>query len=171
MLRLDAKVAVPKAKLGQQLVETAVGAFECRQIGVERRFGRVGVAPPHPRLREPEQKFVAFDFVERAAALVEVADHYGDGETPEEDARMIEPEPPGDEVEAMVDLFGGAGQPGLDRLGGLVVKELELGFAGKHGVDRSQQPVEIEVVAVTLPVREPALHRAARVRPVGADFG
>ena len=80
------------------------------------------------------------------AALVEVAHHDRHAEAAEEHLVVVEPEPAADQVEAGVDVLGGALQAVLDLLGALVVQELELRLAGQDRVHRAQQPVEVEVV-------------------------
>ena len=84
---------------------------------------------------------------------------------------MVETQPPADEIEARVDVFRRAGERVLYLGGTLLMQVLELRLTGQHRVHRAQQPVEREVVAGVVPLRQPDLHRIAPFRPLGADLG
>ena len=47
---------------------------------------------------------------------------------------------------------------------------LKLGFTSQHCVDRTQQPVEVEVIPGLVPLAKLTLHLIAAFRPLGADF-
>jgi hypothetical protein len=167
----DAQPAMPEAQLLQQALQAGAFAFEGGEILVDERFGGAGEAAPHAGLHEPEQQPVALHLIHGAAALIEVAHHHRDAEAPEEHLVVIEAEAAGDQVEAGVDVSGGALEGVLDFGGALVVQVEELGLAGEHRVHRTQQPVEVEAVAVIAPFLELDLHRITTLRPVGADLG
>ena len=84
---------------------------------------------------------------------------------------MIESKPPGDYVQAVIDIFGGALQAVLDVQRVSIVQVTELRFAGEYRVDRTQQPVEREFVPGFLPLPQLGLHSVAGVGPFGTNFG
>lgn len=47
-----------KPELLDQRIQATIGTFERAEILVDDCFGGTGEAPPHARLREPEQEFV-----------------------------------------------------------------------------------------------------------------
>ena len=83
---------------------------------------------------------------------------------------MIEPKPAGDQVQRRVDVLVGALQPILNIERALVVEVAEFGLAGEHGVHRTQQPIEVELIPGGGPFLQLGLHGVAGFRPLGADF-
>ena len=83
---------------------------------------------------------------------------------------MIESKPSGDHVQAVIDIFGGALQAVLDVQRVSIVQVTELRFFSEYRVDRTQQPVERELVSGFLPLSQLDLHSVAGVGPFSTNF-
>ena len=67
--------------------------------------------------------------------------------------------------------FLGAFQRVLYLLCALLMEKAELGFAGQNSVQRTQQPIEVEVVATLRPFAQRPLHLIACLGPLCTYLG
>ena len=158
------------SQLTEQAIQPALDFLNRREVLVDHGLHGTREPSPHAGLDVPEQQFVALVFAQSCAAPVEVTDHHGNGEAPEQYAFVVEPQPPADHVEGGVDGPGGAVEPAFYLLRSPAVQMVESRFSRDHRIDCTQQPVEGEFVAGFPPRLEASLHLVSRLGPVGADF-